>query len=166
MHIKSNSGTSRYIAWSSSRGRGLDAFQFFPSLTRELFEGEPLLARAEIFQRQQDRPLRPELSGADAAPQHPHRLMRGQPQAATRAADVEYARQRSLRKEPRCGRRRRRRHRFRHVHTSARRPCRLEHAARERPLGADLPQRQYLFADRELAYWTTAQEGRRRHVPG
>ena len=34
----------------------------------------------------------------------------------------------------------RRRHRFRHVHASARRPRRLEHAARERPLGADLPE--------------------------
>ena len=32
------------------------------------------------------------------------------------------------------------RHRLRHVHASARRSCRLEHAAGERPLGADLPQ--------------------------
>ena len=33
-----------------------------------------------------------------------------------------------------------RRHRLRHVHASARRPCRLEHQARKRPLGPDLPQ--------------------------
>jgi glyoxylase-like metal-dependent hydrolase (beta-lactamase superfamily II) len=32
----------------------------------------------------------------------------------------------------------RRRHRLCHVHASACRPCRLEHAARQRPLGADL----------------------------
>ena len=32
--------------------------------------------------------------------------------------------------------------RLRDVHASACRPCRLEHQARERPLGADLPQRQ------------------------
>jgi glyoxylase-like metal-dependent hydrolase (beta-lactamase superfamily II) len=29
---------------------------------------------------------------------------------------------------------------YRHVHASACRPCRLEHAARQRPLGADLPE--------------------------
>ncbi len=38
------------------------------------------------------------------------------------------------------GRPRGRRHRLRHVHASARRPCRLEHAAGERPLGPDLSQ--------------------------
>jgi len=32
------------------------------------------------------------------------------------------------------------RHRHRHVHASPRRSCRLEHAAGERPLGADVPE--------------------------
>ena len=104
--------------------------------------GEPLLARAHLLRPRhgQGRARLPELHRADAAPQHPGRLLRRQSQAAADAAGVGQDAERPLGERPGGDGSRRRRHRLRHVHAPARRPRRLEHAARERPLGADLPQ--------------------------
>src|SRR4051812_11538383 len=51
---------------------------------------------------------------------------------------MEHEDRRHLRARVGCRRDFRRRHRLRHVHASACRSCRLEHAARQRPLGADV----------------------------
>ena len=66
--------------------------------------------------------------------------MRGQSQAAPDEAVLEHVEQRPLREGPRRHRAHGQRHRLRDVHASARRPCRLEHKARKRPMGPDLPE--------------------------
>ena len=122
-------------------GPFFDVLKFFPTLTKELLEenrawlqprfldpGDQLMLCIQSYLVQH------------AAPQHPGRHLRRQPQAATDAAVLAHDEVRSLREEPGRHGLGRRRHRFRHVHASAHRPCRLEHAARQRPLGADLPQ--------------------------
>ena len=59
---------------------------------------------------------------------------------------------------------RRRRHRLRHVHAPARRPRRLEHAARQRPLGADLPQGALRVRRSRARRTGPKAEGRRREL--
>ena len=104
--------------------------------------GEPLLAAADLSRpgHRQDRALLPELRRQDAAAQHPGRHLHRQRQAATDAPQLAPDEERPLREGPRRHRSLLRRHRLRHVHAPAHRPRRLEHAPRQRPLGADLPE--------------------------
>ena len=124
------------------QGPFFDVMEFFPTLTQGAARGEPFLAAAHVH-RSGDRParaVRPELCDKDAAPQHPDRFLRRQHKPRPARPFWNMMKQRPFREEPRGGRARGERHRLRHVHASARRPRRLEHAARERALGADLSQ--------------------------
>ena len=89
----------------------------------------------------QHRLQHPQLGAQDPAPHHPDRHLRRQSQGAPRPAALPHA-QPALHGELRQGRAEGGGHRLRAVHAPARRPRRLEYAARQRPLGADLPQRQ------------------------
>ena len=86
-------------------------------------------------------PVFPVLCREDAAPHHPDRQLHRQRQAAAAASEMEHEDRRHLYARAGRGRIFRRRHRLCHVHASACRSCRLEHAARQRPLGADLSRR-------------------------
>ena len=100
---------------------------------------EPKLARSPLY-RAGDRPLHPEpplLSGADAALDRRRRHLLRQSQAAPARAGLEQS-QPALSGEHGRARRAARTGRLRDVHASACRPCRLEHAADQRALGADL----------------------------
>ena len=121
----------------------LPALEMLPGLTPEAAGGEPGVdakGRRARRQRRAD-PVLPVLRREDAAPHHPDRQLHRQRQAAAAASEMEHEDRRHL--HARAGRRRlfRRRHRLRDVHASACRPCRLEHAAGKRPLGADLSER-------------------------
>ena len=122
-------------------GPFFEAMQVFPGHDQRAARREPRLAAAQVprCHRSADA-LHPELHREDASPHHHDRYLRRQPQAAADAELLEHDEFRSLREEPRGKRIRRERHRFRHVHAFAHRPCRVEHAARERPVGADLPE--------------------------
>src|SRR5271166_390294 len=89
----------------------------------------------------QGRPLLPILCLEDAAPHDPRRRLHRQRQDVSAAPDLAQEDRRQLDAGAEGGRRRRRRHRLRYVHAFARRPCRLEYAARKRPLGAHLSER-------------------------
>ncbi|MHC2290786.1 hypothetical protein ACVIJW_006656 [Bradyrhizobium barranii subsp. barranii] len=85
-------------------------------------------------------PVLPVLCGEDAAPHHFDRQLHRQRQAAPAAAEMEHEDRRYVPARTQRRRVRGRRHRFRDVHASACRSRRLEHAARERPLGTDFPE--------------------------
>ena len=120
----------------------LPALEMLPGLTPELLaENRAWMQKAGALDANDVLILCfPVLRGEDAASHHPDRQLHRQRQAAAAAAEMEHEDRRHLR--ARAGRRRDfgRRHRLRHVHASACRPCRLEHAAGKRPLGADLPE--------------------------
>src|SRR5579883_1182666 len=83
---------------------------------------------------------RAQLGREDAPSHHPDRLLRRQLQEPPGAAALSSA-EPSLPRASEGGRRRARGGRLCHVHASACRSLRLEHASRRRPLGADLPER-------------------------
>jgi hypothetical protein len=114
----------------------------FPDAHQGASRREPLLARADLHRsgEREGGAVRAELRDKDRAPQHPDRLLCRQSQAAAGAAGLEHDEQRPLREGYRGCRADGERHRLCDVHASARRPRGLEHAARERALGADLPQ--------------------------
>ena len=100
-----------------------------------------------------------ELSGAHAAPHDPDRCLRRQPQGAAEPPAVASEDRRRLPAGARRARGRARGHRLRDVHPPARRPRRLEHAARGRPLGPDLPQRALrVHAARSSTAWQGGHE--------
>ena len=120
----------------------LPALEMLPGLTPELLAENRRMdaeGRRARCQRRAD-PVLPVLCGEDAASHHPDRQLHRQRQAAAAAAEMEHEDRRHLRARAGCRRDFRRRYRLCHVHASACRSCRLEHAARQRPLGADLPQ--------------------------
>ena len=109
--------------------------------------------------------LDPQLGAEDAPPHHPDRHLRRQPQGAPDAAALPHA-EPALHGELRQGRPEGRGHRLRAVHAPARRSRRLEHQARQRPLGADLPQRQVrVLQDRPRLLRPRARGGRQGGAP-
>ena len=83
---------------------------------------------------------RPLLADRDRRQEDPDRHLRRQSQASQVSAVLGRP-QHALSRAPCGGRREAGRHRHGDVHAPACRPCRLEHAARQRPLGADVSER-------------------------
>ena len=90
------------------QGPFFDGAEFFPTLTRKCWRRTaPGSSRPSSIRNRQGRALRAELRHQDAAPQHPDRYLRRQPQAAAGAADLEHDEQRPLREGARRHRARR-----------------------------------------------------------
>ena len=117
------------------------AMHFFPTMTKELLDENRSWLRPKFLDAS-DRLMLCIQSYVVRTPHHTIMIDScvGNHKPRPDAAVLEHDEFRSLREEPRGQRIRRERNRFCHVHASAHRSCRVEHAARERPVGADLPE--------------------------
>ena len=110
--------------------------------------------------------LDPFLAAAHGQAHDPGRCLQRQPQAQAGHAALRHAEHPVSRASARGGRAARG-DRLRDVHPSARRPCRLEHAAGERQVGADLSQRQVRdVANRPRLLGSRGQAARHRGLQG
>ena len=104
------------------------------------------------------------LAARDRRPENPDRHLRRQSQIAQASAVLGQA-QHALSRAARGGRREAGGHRHGDVHAPARRSRRLEHAARQRPLGADIPEREVRLQQDRLRPFPRASIAIRRKGP-